>query len=47
MRLGLSADGAVGSFDELAVLEDGAGADEGDVVWRVDGTPAGPAASMN
>ena len=31
----------VGSFDESAVDERGAGADERDEVWRVDRTPAG------
>ena len=29
----------VGSFDEFAGLEDGAGADEGDQVWCVDCSP--------
>ena len=31
----------VGSFDELAGVEDGAGVDEGDQVGCVDGAPAG------
>ena len=31
----------VRSFDELAVDEGGAGADQGDEVGRVDGSPAG------
>jgi hypothetical protein len=29
-----------GSFDEFAVFESGAGADEGDELWRVAGAPA-------
>jgi hypothetical protein len=29
------------SFEELAVVEDGSGANQGDQVWGVDGTPAG------
>ena len=30
-----------GSFDEFALFEPGAGADEGDQVWGVDRAPAG------
>jgi hypothetical protein len=37
----------VGTFDELTVLEAGAGADEGDEMGCVDGAPAGWAASMS
>ena len=36
----LGSGGVVGPFDEFAVLELPAGADEHDQVWRVDGTPA-------
>ena len=31
----------IGSFDEFSGFEDGAGADERDEVWCVDGAPAG------
>jgi hypothetical protein len=30
-----------GAFEEFALVEGGAGADEGDQVWGIDGSPAG------
>lgn len=46
LRIGVSGDlliasGFFGLFDEFAVREGRAGADEGDQVWCVDGAPSG------